>query len=290
MVFLPDYDITIKKKLGTFARKYFRAVVKPNVPVLVGYQFAPTYHIKKRNGNERVIIYRKPAIFPELDIAEIRAASKKGIGIYIAICDGERSELVDELSERCEDEGAGIIQNIGGSKFSVQPCVQDYPRDRIFENRVKFFVSSRLRIAERLMIREKLMSVKYQPILVECISNHNPIEEECIKWVEQSEFFIGLVTPPFRPLVDKEIRHALKCKKHKFKIYIRMDALNTKPAGNSKSAAKAKKLLQLIEIIKKNGTHTKYASEPDLRKLIGNDISTLIKDNIIPDIPGKSKK
>ena len=247
----PKDEELIRKKLSSFLKNRFKSSVKKNY--MVFQKFAPDYYIKKKNGKKIIVIFRNPPEFSDVLKNDIRLASKEGLSVYIAIFNHEFDSLLDKFLEECDNYGVGVIQisNLYECKI-LQPSLLDLPKlDEITENRIKIFISSKLWIPEREMVRNILFKYKHQPICVERLANQSPVEETCYNWIKKSRFFVGVITRQYRPIVDKEIKFALKSKKKKCIIYIRNDCFQEEKL----------KLKKLIDFSKKYSTVFKFVNE-----------------------------
>jgi|SRR3989344_753734 len=273
MAFLRDNEeIRIKKSLVSFLKKKFHGKVTCNKEVFPN--FAPDYHVKQGNNKQRIVIFRNPPTIPEIYLNEIKLAITNGIGVYIAVYNHEYQKLLKDFLSKCETLSIGVLQyGTGQSKFSrILPSITDYPPpDKIEEGLIKVFISSKLWISEREAARQKIIRLRHQQICVERLTTPEKIEEECIKWVEESQYCIGIITPAYSKLVDKEIRHAIKTKPKRTLVYIRADCfVDPEP-----------KLSQLIKYIKQEATFEKF----DTYKKVGD----LIKKQL-PETIGKNSK
>ncbi len=270
MAFLkPDQlDHIIRNRLLSFLKKKYKAKVLKNHIIFNNIAFAPDFYVRRDKGKGVIVIFRNPPDFPDNFSNEIRLALKEGLAVYIAIYNNDFNPLLDELISKCDQYGVGIMQCSNTYNCQVlQPSISDYPKfDKIIEGWLKIFISSKLWIIERDTVRKVLKENKYQPICVERISNHNPVEEECYKWIDKSPFFIGVITRQYRLLVDKEIRYALKKKRHKSLIYIKNECFQETKH----------KLKRLIKNAEKNSTYYKFNNEKDLKKMISIQIAELI--------------
>ena len=265
MMAYPKEDIKFRKKSYDFLKTKYGSTIKKNT--FIFQNFAPDYYIK--NGKkERIFILRNPPQFPLFWVEEIKIAQQRGIGIYLIIYDHEYDPLIEKLLEKCDQLGVGVIQCKRTYKFEcLQPAITDYPKtDKIIEGRMKFFISSKLWLPEREGARKILIKFKHQPICVERLSNQGQIEEVCIELIDKSEFFIGVITPEYRSIVDKEIRYAIKKKNKKCLVYIRTDAFSTNK----------NKLKQLISHVKQKATYHKFSNENDLNRMIPTHSADLI--------------
>jgi len=271
MAFLrPEHELRLRDELKTFLERKFCGNVTPNKTVFPG--FAPDYYLKVRN-KQRIVIFRNPPTMPETWQRELMLALKNGIGVYIVIYNHEYDKLLECLSSKCETCGIGVIQyGIDGSGFSiVLPSLIDYPApDKLTEGLVKVFLSSKLWIVEREAVRKSIRRLRHQPVCVERLSNQGPVDAESIKRLDESQYFVGIVTPQYRPLVDKEIRHALKTKTPKCLIYLRADCL-VQPAG---------KLSALIKHIQAKTTYYRFDKEKQLSALINKQLPEMISRDI----------
>jgi hypothetical protein len=231
-------------------------------------QFAPDYYLKNRSGKETIIIFRNTPIFPDVYGNEIRLALDSGISVYIAIFNYEFDPILDEFLEKCDQYGVGIIQCTKTFHCKMlQPSISDYPKlDKIIENRIKIFISSKFWITEREDTRKILLKYKHQPICVERLSNQKPVERMCYDWIDKSQFFIGIITRQYRPIVEKEIKYVLKKKKERCLIYIKNECFQENSL----------KLKSLIKFIGKKVTYHKFDDEITLRRVIPNQIADLI--------------
>jgi hypothetical protein len=251
MAFLKQADILkLEKKLSSFLKNKWKGKVTRNKKIFSG--FAPLFHVKT-GKTERIVLFRDPPTIPDFNLKEIKLALKKGMGVYIAIYNHAYEKMLEDFLSKCEHCGIGVIQyEIDKSGFSVVlPSVTDYPKqDKIDESLIKIFISSKLWIAERKAAHKKVKSLRHQPICVERLSNQGRIETVCYNRIDESPYFIGILTPHYRELVDKEIKHALKKKPDKSLILIRNDCF-IKPT---------RKLSKLIDYIKPQKTFYKFSS------------------------------
>ena len=265
-----EQEDKIRKELFSFLKKKYRVQVHKNHSI--HNNFAPDYYLKQKNGKKTIIIFRNPPEFPDVQSADIRTALNDGISVYVAIFNHDYNPLLDDLIDKCDQYGVGVLQ-ISNSYdcITLQPSLPDAPKsDNIFESRIKIFISSKLWTPERETTRSVLKKVKYQPICVERIPGQNPIEETCFEWIEKSQFFIAIVTRQYRPMVDKEIKYALKKKKtEKCLFYIKNDCFQEKKL----------KLKNLIKFIRKNATFHKFVNEMELRKMQPRQVAELIGKN-----------
>jgi len=260
----------IKNALKKFLKQQFKASVKINKKVLKG--LVPDYFLQKSNGQKRIVIFRNPPVFPETNRNEIKTAMQNGIGVYIAIYNYENNPLLEQLCEQCQECGVGVIQCSSTLLCRILvPSVRDYPReDNIIEGRTKFFISSKLWLPEREVVRKKLKFHKHQPICMERIPGHGSVQEECFRLIDESQFFIGIITPEYRSWVDKEIRYALKKKQKRCKVYVRADCFPTSK----------KKLNKLIIEVRKVKVSHGFGTADDLGKLIPKHAEQLISKQI----------
>lgn len=260
----------IRDKLYLFLKKKYQVKVLKNHGIY--NNFAPDYYLKQRNGKKTIIILRNPPEFPNVQSADIRTALKEGISVYVATFNHDYNPLLDELVDKCDQYGVGVLQILNSYECIIlQPSLPDAPKsDNIFENRIKIFISSKLWIPEREITRSILKKVKYQPICVERIPGQNTIEETCFEWIKKSQFFIAIVTRQYRQMVDREIKYALKNKKkEKCLFYIKNDCFQEKKL----------KLRNLIKFIQKNATFHKFVNEMELRKMQPKQVAELIGKN-----------
>lgn len=265
-------EIKIRKNLVSFLKSHFHGKVTRNKVVFAN--FAPDYHVKQGKNKQRIVFFRNPPDVPTPFLKEIKLAITNGIGVYIAIYDHEYERLLSDFLSKCETLSIGVLQyGTGKSNFSkILPSITDYPPpDKIEEGLIKVFIGSKLWISEREIVRKKIISLRHQPICVERLTTPEKIEEECIHWIDKSQYFVGIITPVYSTLVDKEIRHAIKTKSKKTLIYIRADCFaDTEP-----------KLSRLIKYVKKEASYEKF----DTNKKIGG----LIKKQL-PETIGKNLK
>jgi CRISPR/Cas system CMR subunit Cmr6 (Cas7 group RAMP superfamily) len=88
----------------------------------------------------------------------------------------------------------------------------------------------------------------------------------CYDWIDKSQFFIGIITRQYRPIVEKEIKYVLKKKKERCLIYIKNECFQENSL----------KLKSLIKFIGKKVTYHKFDDEITLRRVIPNQIADLI--------------
>lgn len=271
MVFLlPDQERKIRKGLTSFLkRRYSNSTIKSNH--MVFHNFAPDYYITQKNSKKRIIIFRNPPEFPHMNTKEIQLAQKEGIGVYIATFNHESDSLLESLIEKCDEFGVGVIHCTSTHNFQIlQPCLIDFPKiDKIIEKRIKFFISSKFWIQERDNIRKTLFRLKHQPICMERVSNQESLEQSCFNWIDESQFFIGIITTQYRPWVDKEIRHALRKKQKKCIIFVNKDC----------SQQKRGYLKQLVDHVKKKKVVCLFNCPKELGKLASDRIVELVAEH-----------
>lgn len=271
MAFLRNNEeIKIKKILVSFLRGHFHGKVTCNKEVFPN--FAPDYHVKQGKNKQRIVIFRNPPTIPEMYLNEIKLAITNGIGVYIAIYNHEYQKLLKAFLSRCETLSIGVLQcGTGRSNFSrILPSITDYPPpDKIEESLIKVFISSKLWISEREAVRKKIISLRHQQVCVERLTTPEKIEEECINWINQSQYCVGIITPAYSALVDKEIRHTIKTKPKKTLVYIRADCfVDPEP-----------KLLRLINHVKKEATYEKFDTDKKIGGLIKKQLPEIIGKN-----------
>lgn len=279
---LKKQEMVIQKDTIRFLRKQYGKVAYKKT-VFDG--FAPNYYVTKGRTKKWAFFFRNPPTLPKFNLKEIGIALNNGIGVYIVIYGHEYTLLLDSFLTKCEKLGIGVLHYSKLKKnFSVlHPSIIDYPsQDKIEEGLTKIFVSSKLWFPEREAVRKKIISLGYQQICVERLKKIYPPAKECKKRIDECDFFIGLINFYYRPMVDIEVRYALKKKHKRCLIYVNADSfINTDLSGTGQD--KAKKLKDLIAYVRKFKTHEKFSTENQLSKLVKTQLPKLISEHTKED-------
>jgi len=271
VLLLTDQESEIKKNLSKFLKVEFK--VKKILRYHKIYDnFAPDYYIKNRT-KKRIIIFRNPPDFPVEDVGGIKNSIEQNIGVYIAVYEKDTdSELLNNLLDECDKYGVGVIRCWGVNNFKImQKALNDYSIEPIIEDRIKIFISSKLFISERDISYKILKRLKHQPICIERIPITGHLTRQCLDWIDKSPFFIGILTPRYSEIVDKEMRYALKKKKNNCLICIDNACFSCK---------KNTKLENLKKFINKKTRFNRYGNCQELKTCILNQIPAIISRNI----------
>lgn len=271
MVLIKDEE-EIKKNLKKFLYKCFPGNIKRNIKIFEG--FAADYLIIK-GKKKRIILFRNPPVYPKHFIKEIQTCLSRGYIVYIAAyTDPSTNDLLDDLIERCTGEGIGTIKCEGKNNFIiVKKAKLDYPEEKLNGMWAYIFISSKLSAEERDITYNIVKQLKYQPICVERINLNGVTLDECKKWINQSKLFIGVVTPKYSNIVEKEIKHALSKFRERCLIFIKGDCKISELSN--------KDIIRLIEkVIKPKTTFVEYHSIDELKKEIKKRLPQLVNANL----------
>ena len=81
-----------------------------------------------------------------------------------------------------------------------------------------------------------------------------------------------MISPKYSPIVEKEIKYALKNKKGKCLIFIRLDCFSKLKSNETKNF--------IAEIKDKDYVYCKYSGSDDLKRKIKDMLPPLIKSNL----------
>lgn len=264
-------EYKLKSKLGKFLAKEFDGKVYRNKRIEEG-GYAPDYLIKKKRKTI-IVIFRNTQKLSELEEEIIKNCVIKEYSVYLAVYikDPYSEELLDELIETCEKTGIGVIRCEEEKQKRILPSARDLPHDKIDNNLIPIFISSKLSVyEERDSIHKIVKSLKHQPICVERLTLSGFLWKECKKWIDKSNFFIGIICSKYSSIVEKEIKYALKKKGGKCLIFIRFDCF---------SKPRKKEIQDFIEEIK-DYAYCRYTGCDDLRKKVRNKLNPLIRSNL----------
>ncbi len=279
MVFLKpnEQESKIRNEFVSFLKKKYKCKVHKNK--VVSSLFAPGYYTIQGNKKKRIFILRSPPSIPYPQIDDIKLALSNGIGVYILIYYNKEDRIIENFQSECEKLGVGIINYSGIKDFEIRyPSIIDFPpKDDIIEDRIKVFLSSKLWKNERDIARSVIKEMKHQPIQIERLVLNGTLEDECLKWVDKSQFLLGIVTLEYSELVTKEIKQALSTKPKRTLVYVNTDCEKFIQADCEKfKDKKLKTLCKLIQTIQKKKVYRNYINNVDLKKKLRRELHDFI--------------